>query len=133
MKIQLYIDVPNLDSLSLNLTFNNNQVLEKISTTKNKFGHYCWEFDVDAKPSNIIKLSVSGIVETNYINIADCIIDDINYDVVHLMNCQANGIRGATQLDIDGYIEIPFTTPVCLHWAKVFNNFTYEDYPHWIN
>lgn len=131
MKIQLYIDIPSVNNLNLDLTFNNEEITTKISKTKNQLGHYSWEFDVTPQKENLIKLIATGV--TQYINIVDCIIDDINYDIVHIMNCRANQVKGATQIDSDGVIEIPFTTPVCLHWAKIFNDFTYEDYPNWTN
>lgn len=131
MKIQLYIDIPSFNNLNLNLTFNNKEITTKISKIKNQLGHYCWDFEVTPQKENLIKLTATGVMQ--YINVVDCIIDDINYDIVHIMNCRANQVKGATQIDGDGIIEIPFTTPVCLHWAKTFNNFTYEDYPNWTN
>jgi len=131
MKIQLYIDIRQPDELDLRLTFNNTLIDSLISLERNNNDHYCWEFNANAKENNLIKLSVTGLKESNYVDIVNCIIDGINYDIVHIMNCRTNTTHGSTRIKADGFIEIPFTTPVCLHWAKVFNDFDYKDYPHW--
>ena len=141
MKIEIYLDIPkDVQDTRLTLTLNNVEVTTPPANEKNEHGHYAWIFDADVQEKNILKLEVQGLGDildkTKYLNVAEIIIDDIKFDIVHTMNTWAypNGLepqRGATQLDNDGYIEMPFNLPVWEYWCQVNNNFRYEEYPLW--
>lgn len=142
MQIQLLVLIPDSCSPKLSLEFNNQLIEASLSDTPNKHGHYSLQFDVEPAQKNIIKLSVTGLGElsddSNYVNVVESIIDGINFGIVHLMNTWAyhKGLdpqKGATQLDSDGHIEIPFNLPVCNYWCEVNNNFKHKDYPLWTN
>lgn len=140
MKVELYLTIPDTVQPELNLEFNGDKVMEPISSEVNEHGHYFWIFDIEPKQKNLLKLYANGLGDiqdkTKYVNIVEIIIDGVNFDLVHNMNCRAqpNGLEyqlGATQLDNDGYFEIPFETPVWKYWCDILSNFRYEDYPNW--
>ena len=140
MRIELYLDIPDTVTPILTLLINNIKIKNTHNNEKNKHGHYLWEFDVVALDENLLTLHVEGLGDimdkTKYLRIVDIIIDEVNFDVVHQMNCRTQPLgleyqKGSTQLDNDGYFEIPFNTPVWEHWCKTFNNFDIVDYPLW--
>ena len=141
MKIELYIDTPDISKLDLLLEFNGQEISTRYGNERNENGHYPWVFNVDPLLQNTIRIYINGLGDiqdkTTYFQVVDSVIDDINFGVVHLMNIYANPNmlelqKGASQLDSDGYIEIPFETPVWEHWVKILTNFEYEDYPLWL-
>lgn len=144
MKIELYLDIPDIvlssKEFKLTLEFNGVEIPTPPANERNEHGHFPWFFDVDPQDKNNIKVIVEGLGDvmdkTKYFNIFESIIDEVNFDIVHLMNCRAqpNGLeyqKGATQLDSDGYLEIPFNLPVWEYWCQTNNAFNYEDYPIW--
>lgn len=142
MRIELYLKITETCKPNILIEFNGQPIDAKLSTVKNNFGHYPVVFDVDPVEQNMIKLSITGLgkdsIGDNKVNVFDAVIDDINFGLVHVMNSWAypEGLapqKGATELDRDGYIEIPFDVPVALYWGKVHTEFKFEDFPGWIS
>jgi len=142
MRIELYLKISKGCKPDILIEFNGQPINVKIDKIKNKFGHYPVVFDVDPLEQNMIKVSITGLgkdsLSDNQVNVFDAIIDGINFGIVHVMNSWAypEGLapqKGATELDRDGYIEIPFDLPVALYWGKVHTEFKFEDFPEWIS
>lgn len=138
--IELYLDIPDTVQPNLILEFNGETVDTPISETPNEHGHYAWIFTVTPKQENIIRLHATGLGsimdKSKYVSVVEVIADNVNFDIVHQMNCNAQpkGLeyqKGATQLDSAGYIEIPIGAPVWKYWCDTLDQFKYEDYPNW--
>lgn len=138
--VELYLDIPDTVTPRLELEFNDQPITTPISEQRNEHGHYPWIFTVTPKQENIIRLHATGLGsimdKSKYVNVVEIIADDVNFDIVHQMNCNAQpkGLeyqKGATQLDSAGYIEIPIGAPVWKYWCDTLAQFKYEDYPNW--